>query len=46
MLLAALQPMKDKHGGVKRLWGKLCGQEKNLTTSPNARMNLSRMLSS
>jgi type I restriction enzyme M protein len=40
MLLAAVQHVKDKHGNVKRLWGKLYGQEKNLTTSSIARMNL------
>ncbi|WP_295450786.1 hypothetical protein [uncultured Thiodictyon sp.] len=32
--------MKKQHGDVKRLWGKLYGQEKNLTTSAIARMNL------
>lgn len=40
MLLAAVQHVKEKHGDVKRLWGKLFGQEKNLTTSSIARMNL------
>jgi type I restriction enzyme M protein len=40
MLLAAVQHVKDMHGDVKRLWGKLYGQEKNLTTSSIARMNL------
>ena len=40
MLLAAVQHVKEKHGNVKRLWGKLFGQEKNLTTSSIARMNL------
>jgi len=40
MLLAAVQHVKDMHGDVKRLWGKLYGQEKNLTTSAIARMNL------
>jgi type I restriction enzyme M protein len=40
MLLAAVQHVKDRHGDVKRLWGKLFGQEKNLTTSSIARMNL------
>ena len=40
MLLAAVQHVKDMHGNVKRLWGKLYGQEKNLTTSSIARMNL------
>ena len=40
MLLAAVQHVKDEHGDTKRLWGKLFGQEKNLTTSSIARMNL------
>jgi type I restriction enzyme M protein len=40
MLLAAVQHVKETHGDVKRLWGKLFGQEKNLTTSSIARMNL------
>lgn len=40
MLLAAVQHVKEKYGDVKRLWGKLYGQEKNLTTSSIARMNL------
>lgn len=40
MLLAAVQHVQEKHGDVKRLWGKLFGQEKNLTTSAIARMNL------
>ncbi len=40
MLLAAVQHVKDRHGDIKRLWGKLFGQEKNLTTSSIARMNL------
>lgn len=40
MLLAAVQHVQDMHGDVKRLWGKLYGQEKNLTTSSIARMNL------
>ena len=40
MLLAAVQHVKDQHGDVKRLRGKLYGQEKNLTTSSIARMNL------
>jgi type I restriction enzyme M protein len=40
MLLAAVQHVHDMHGDVKRLWGKLYGQEKNLTTSSIARMNL------
>lgn len=40
MLLAAVQHVKEMHGDVKLLWGKLFGQEKNLTTSSIARMNL------
>lgn len=40
MLLAAVQHVKEHHGNVKLLWGKLFGQEKNLTTSSIARMNL------
>jgi type I restriction enzyme M protein len=40
MLLAAVQHVREKHGDIKRLWGKLYGQEKNLTTSSIARMNL------
>ena len=40
MLLAAVQHVKDRQGDVKRLWGKLFGQEKNLTTFAIARMNL------
>jgi type I restriction enzyme M protein len=40
MLLAAVQHVHERYGDVKRLWGKLYGQEKNLTTSSIARMNL------
>jgi type I restriction enzyme M protein len=40
MLLAAVQHVKEMHGDVKRLYGRLFGQEKNLTTSAIARMNL------
>ena len=40
MLLAAVQHVSERHGDAKRLWGKLFGQEKNLTTSSIARMNL------
>jgi type I restriction enzyme M protein len=40
MLLAAVQHVQERHGDVKLLWGKLFGQEKNLTTSSIARMNL------
>ena len=40
MLLVAVHHVKETHGNVKRLRGKLYGQEKNLTTTSNARMNL------
>lgn len=40
MLLAAVQHVKEMHGDVKRLYGRLFGQEKNLTTAAIARMNL------
>lgn len=40
MLLAAVQHVKEQHGDVKRLWGRLFGQERNLTTSAIARINL------
>lgn len=40
MLLAAVQHVHEAHGDVKRLRGRLYGQEKNLTTSSIARMNL------
>lgn len=40
MLLAAVEHVQDRHGNVKLLWGRLYGQEKNLTTSAIARMNL------
>lgn len=40
MLLAAVQHVRDGGGDVQALWGKLYGQEKNLTTSGIARMNL------
>jgi len=33
MLLAAVQHVKETHGDVKRVWGKLYGQEKNLHLS-------------
>lgn len=39
MLIEAIQHVKSKGGNVKTLWGKLFGQEKNLTTSSIARMN-------
>jgi type I restriction enzyme M protein len=40
MLLEAVQHVREKHGDDRTLWGKLFGQEKNLTTSAIARMNL------
>ncbi len=40
MLLEAVQYVKRHNGNVKTLLGKLFGQEKNLTTSAIARMNL------
>jgi type I restriction enzyme M protein len=40
MLLEAVQYVKSHDGNVRKLWGKLYGQEKNLTTSAIARMNL------
>jgi type I restriction enzyme M protein len=40
MLMAAVQHIKETKGDIKRMWGKLYGQEKNLTTSSIARMNL------
>lgn len=40
MLLEALEHVKEHHGDVRTLWGRLFGQEKNLTTSAIARMNL------
>ncbi|MCL4559878.1 MAG: type I restriction-modification system subunit M [Chloroflexi bacterium] len=40
MLLGAVQHVMEKHGSIKRLFGRLYGQEKNLTTSSIARMNL------
>lgn len=39
MLIEAIQHVKDAGGNVRTLWGKLFGQEKNLTTSSIARMN-------
>lgn len=39
MLIEAIQHVKEAGGNVKTLWGKLFGQEKNLTTSAIARMN-------
>jgi type I restriction enzyme M protein len=40
MLLEAIHHVQETHGDVRTLWGKLYGQEKNLTTSAIARMNL------
>ena len=40
MLLEAIQHVKENHGDDRTLWGKLFAQEKNLTTSAIARMNL------
>jgi len=40
MLLEAIQHVRERHGDDRTLWGKLFGQEKNLTTSAIARMNL------
>ena len=40
MLLEAIQHVQETWGDVRTLWGKLFGQEKNLTTSAIARMNL------
>ncbi len=40
MLLEAIHHVQEKRGDVRTLWGKLFGQEKNLTTSAIARMNL------
>lgn len=39
MLIEAIQHVKEAGGNVRTLWGKLFGQEKNLTTSSIARMN-------
>ena len=40
MLLEAVQHVQESGGDIKSLWGKLYGQEKNLTTSGIARINL------
>jgi type I restriction enzyme M protein len=40
MLLEAVQHVKERQGDTRTLWGKLFAQEKNLTTSAIARMNL------
>ena len=40
MLLEAVHHVREAHGNTRMLWGKLYGQEKNLTTSAIARINL------
>ena len=40
MLLEAIHHVRESHGDDRTLWGKIFGQEKNLTTSAIARMNL------
>ncbi len=40
MLLGAVQHVEEAGGEVKLLWGRLFGQERNLTTSSIARINL------
>jgi len=40
MLLEAIHHVREQHGDDRTLWGRLFGQEKNLTTSAIARMNL------
>jgi type I restriction enzyme M protein len=40
MLLEAIHHVHENHGDDRTLWGRLSGQEKNLTTSAIARMNL------
>jgi type I restriction-modification system DNA methylase subunit len=40
MLLEAINRVRECHGDDRTLWGKLFAQEKNLTTSAIARMNL------
>jgi type I restriction enzyme M protein len=40
MLLEAIHHVHESHGDDRTLWGRLFGQEKNLTTSAIARMNL------
>ena len=40
MLLAAVEYVRDRGGDPRTFFGKLYGQEKNLTTSSAARMNL------
>jgi type I restriction enzyme M protein len=40
MLIEVVQHVRDRGGRVQLLWGKVFGQEKNLTTAGIARMNL------
>ena len=40
MLLEAIHHVRESHGDDRTLWRKIFGQEKNLTTSAIARMNL------
>jgi type I restriction enzyme M protein len=40
MLIEVVQHIRDQGGRVQLLWGKVFGQEKNLTTAGIARMNL------
>jgi type I restriction enzyme M protein len=40
MLLEAIHHVRERHEDDRTLWGKIFGQEKNLTTSAIARMNL------
>ena len=40
MLLEAVHHVRENHGDARTLWGRLFAQEKNLTTSAIARMNL------
>jgi len=40
MLLEAVHHLREEGGNARTLWGKLYGQEKNLTTSGIARINL------
>jgi len=40
MLLGSVQHVEETGNNIKLLWGKLFGQEKNLTTSSIARINL------
>jgi type I restriction enzyme M protein len=40
MLIETIHHIREMGGNIRTLWGKLFGQEKNLTTSAIARMNL------